>query len=183
MGVSLAEDYQALDARLRALELRLEALGGHGVPNQNTSTGSNVVFNQMLVGDRGTWTPAFAGTGTAGVFTYTNQDGYYYNISNMLFVFGRILISAIGTPPTGNMRITGLPYVSNATYYGGLAFTWISNFNYTAAALALTANTGLSQQYFDLVETFDNAVRVSAPAANFTNAACELRFFGRVPLA
>lgn len=166
------------ERRLAVLERQVALLTTRTRPNQNLSTGSAVEFLTYLSGTRGTWVPVFAGTTIAGAFTYTTNVGYYVVVSNMVHVFGRILISAIGTPPTGNMRILGLPFAANATYQGGACFTWISNINYTAGALALTAATAASNSYFDLIETFDNAVRVSYPAANFTNVAAELRFFG-----
>lgn len=129
----------------------------------------------------GTLTPAYAGTGTAGVFTYTNQIGKYIQANGIVFFWGRVTISAIGTPPTGNMQITGFPIANAATYNGQVEFNRVSNFNYAASALELTARIGPSGSVADLEEAFDNAVMVAAPAANFTNAACDLVFSGFYP--
>lgn len=137
-----------------------------------------ILPNANLITANGTWVPTFSGSTVAGVFTYTTQAGYYVEIGNIVFLFGFIGISAIGTPPTGNMRIGGLPVVSNATYNGGLQLNRISNFNYTAAALALGAIINTSGQIASLYETFDNIGVVAAPAANFTNANCQFIFTG-----
>lgn len=175
----LPKELLDLHLRLDALERKIGKASIASVPNQNLSVGSDVEFNSILIGLRGVWTPAFAGTTIAGVFTYTIQDGYYFVLSNNIVLYGRVAISAIPTPPTGNMRITGLPFPSHATITsGGICFTSISNFNYAANAIELKARTGSGVQFVDIREVFDNGAEVSVPAANFTNVACELRFFG-----
>lgn len=122
----------------------------------------------------GTWTPVFAGTGTAGVFTYTAQVGRYTRLGDQVHVHANIAISAITTPPTGTMRITGLPFTSAAGLQYSVRFGYVANFNYAAGAIDLTALVSPAQAYIDLYESFDNAAAQSAPAANFTNAACQL---------
>ena len=124
----------------------------------------------------GTWTPVWEGTGTAGVYTYTNQIGVFTRVGNLVYINARLTISAIGTPPVGNMRIGGLPYACEATYNHPVAFGFISQFNYTAAALDLNGIVGAGIAYISLRETFDNAATVAAPAANFTNTACDMIF-------
>lgn len=64
--------------------------------------------------ETGTWNPAFAGSATAGVFTYSIQTGIYTRLGNLVHISGRLTISAIATPPSGIMKITGLPFtISN----------------------------------------------------------------------
>jgi hypothetical protein len=128
----------------------------------------------------GTWTPEFIGTTVAGVFTYTNQLGYYVQAGSAVFVWGRCSISAIGTPPTGNMRLKGLPITCGVTnvYNGTLVFSRISNFNYTAAALQLTGIILTGGTVVQLEESFDNIASVAVPAANFTNTGTDLIFYG-----
>lgn len=125
----------------------------------------------------GTWTPTFVGSGTAGVYTYVNQVGQYYLVGKLVFIIGRVTISAIGTPPAGNMTINGLPFTSSARN-GAITFGRISQFNYTAGALQLTGRIGVSGTTIALEESFDNVVTVAVPAANFTNTACDLIFNG-----
>jgi hypothetical protein len=76
------------------------------------------------------------------------------------------------------MRIGGLPIQCGATYFGPVTFGFISQFNYTALAMELTAIVQLGQQYMSLYEAFDNGAAVLAPAANFTNVATDLIFSG-----
>lgn len=130
-------------------------------------------------GDRGpydgAWTPTFQGTTIAGVFTYGANTGKYWRVGNIVFAVAQLNITAIGTPPTGNMVIGGLPFSSASTYYyGGVTLGIIDNFNYTAAALALTGRIVPTEAIIRLYEVFDNAGNAAAPAANFTNVNCNM---------
>ena len=128
---------------------------------------------------QGGWTPAFTGTTIAGSFTYAKQFGIYTKINNQVFLYGAIQISAIATPPTGNMTITGLPIAAagvDAYYAAGVDWAFISNFNYTAAALDLTGYIRNATAIIELYESFDNAASVQVPAANFTNVNCFVTF-------
>ena len=69
----------------------------------------------------GAWTPALAGSGTAGTFTYSVQTGDYVRLGNTCFVRGRVRITAITVAPTGNLQITGLPFTSEAIGASGNA--------------------------------------------------------------
>lgn len=128
----------------------------------------------------GTWTPKFQGTTIAGTFVYSTQFGRYTRIGNMVFFRGRCQINTISVAPTGNMQITGLPITSTSTTndVGGVTFDYISNFNNAASAIQLTGAIVASSAVIDLYESFDNGAAVAAPAANFTNAACDLIFCG-----
>ena len=141
---------------------------------------SGLFPNYKVAYESGAWTPAFAGTGTAGAFTYTNTAGRYVRWMNIVHIWGRVAISAIGTPPTTLMVITGLPYAAAnvANQFGGVFFTDISNFNYAAGAIDLQGLIQPNEQLIRLLESFDNAGSQSAPAANFTNANCSLIFAG-----
>lgn len=58
--------------------------------------------------------PTVQGTGTAGTYTYTKQDGYYVRLGNMVFINIRILLASVSGSPTGTIRINGLPYLACA---------------------------------------------------------------------
>lgn len=152
-----------LQRQLRDLSDRLERL-------EKTDVGSIT----------STWTPAFAGTGTAGTFTYSVQVGYYTVIGPLVFIQFHVSISAISVAPTTNMTITGLPFTPSAVTnsHHGVVFTTISNFNYAANAIELTARIPPSDPRIFLFEAFDNIATVNAPAANFTNASCTLMGVG-----
>ena len=135
-------------------------------------------LESLLPAASGTWTTSYKGSGTAGVFTYTSQAGYYVKLDGFVLIWGRCAISAINTPPTGTMTIEGLPVACNGTYAGAVEFGTISQFNYTAAALDLTGAILAAASNIDLRESFDNATFVQVPAANFTNNSTDLRFAG-----
>ncbi len=137
----------------------------------------------VLLRNTGIWTPAFTGTTIAGVFTYVAGSppetyGTYTRLGNVAICQGGVQISAIGTPPTGNMTISGLPFAaaSDMNQQGSVIFSMIDNFNYAAAAIELTGRVFAGQSIVILAESFDNAAAVSSPAANFTNVNCRIRF-------
>lgn len=129
---------------------------------------------------KGTWTPTFNGSGGAGAYTYTVQVGHYTRLGNTVFIRGLVAISAIGGAPVGDMRIAGLPFTSaNTTNLYGLVDISSSNFNYAAGAIDLKGLIAPNTALIQLVESFDNAIAVNAPAANFTNANVALTFAGQ----
>ena len=137
----------------------------------------------VYVGASGTFTPAFKGTTFSGVFNYTAQGGTYFLYGNMVFVLAQLQIDSIGSAPTGNMTIIGLPFTSAAvaTAFGAVTFGNISNFNYAAGALQLTGFVSVSNSAIILREAFDNSATVAVPAANFTNASTNIVFSAVYP--
>ena len=124
------------------------------------------------------WTPTYKGTTVAGTFTYVSQVGRATVLGPLVFVQGVCALSAIGVAPTGNMTIAGLPLPVSAVPNGGVAFSFISHFNYSLLSLQLMGVIVGSGNVIDLYESFINAVAVRVPAANFTNVNCNLQFFG-----
>lgn len=130
---------------------------------------------------QGTWTPAWSGTSTNGAYTYSaTTNGQYTRTGRKVDISGRIQITAIITPPTGNMQIRGLPstLTSSGTLTGGIYAAYLSHFNYSATAKELTFLINTSTTFIDLYESFDAAVAIAVPAANFTDAACDIFFVG-----
>jgi len=146
----------------------------------SAGTGVAAASGEILTSLAGTWTPTFVGSTIAGTFTYSAQLGRYVKLGGFVFFYGHITISAISVAPTGIMSIGGLPFTSAAdtNLQGSVTFGMISNFKYTAASLALTGFIGNSGTSITLRESFTNAATVDVPAANFTNAACNLIFSG-----
>jgi hypothetical protein len=142
-------------------------------------------FFETLTGGQssGTWTPAWTGNTGAGVFTYTAQTGVYTRVGNLVYIAGHLQISAIGTPPTGAMTITGLPFTCEATYYHPISLGFISNFNYPANAMQLSGAVAPSTASISLYQSFDNAGGALVQAADFTNNACDIYFNGVYRLA
>lgn len=69
--------------------------------------------------ETGTWTPTLYGSSTAGTITNTQNHSYYIKIKDLVYV--RFYFSwKITTAPTGEVRMSGLPYIPG-TYYHGMA--------------------------------------------------------------
>jgi len=79
---------------------------GQGLKLPNSSSAD---VNTLDWYEEGTWTPVVIGTTSAGVGTYSVQDGRYTRFGNRVTFSSRITISA--HTGTGEMRITGLPFV------------------------------------------------------------------------
>lgn len=172
------DDWRALQLQLRSIERRLDALSGHGVPNQNTSTTSTPTFAGLSLSSVGVWTPAWVGSTGAGAYTYTNQAGNYVQVGTLVFFTGRMTISAIGTPPTGNMTISGLPFTSGSQQRGTVTFGRISQLDFNAADIHLTGFVNSANTNIALETVRDNGAAVAYPAATFTNVACDVIFSG-----
>jgi len=103
-------------------------------PNANSYTAAEVLDDY----EEGTWTPALAGTSTAGSYSSSSTDAHYVKIGR--FVSGYFNIQA-GTLSghSGNIKLTGFPFT--ATKGGGGYFTYIEgqSMSYTSS----TTNTTL----------------------------------------
>lgn len=133
---------------------------------------------ERMIYGTGTWVPSWSGSSTAGAFTYTTQVGVYTQVERLIFVSAHLLISAIGTPPVGNLRIAGLPFTCEATYDHSLAIGLLSNIDLTAADVQLTARVAAGSTLIALLESFDNLAATFYPAANFTNVNAEFELSG-----
>jgi len=68
-------------------------------------------LKEIPIKDKGTFTPALVGSGTAGTFTYTANLTLveWTRNGNRIEFNGRLVITAIAVAPVGNMTITGFP--------------------------------------------------------------------------
>jgi hypothetical protein len=71
------------------------------------------------------------GTSTAGTASYSLQKGRYTKIGRLVFI--EISLTWTGGDGTGNLRINGLPFTSNADTYGCLTVGQASNIALTAS--------------------------------------------------
>lgn len=128
---------------------------------------------------QGTFTPTFAGTSTAGTFTYSLQEGAYTRIGNTVFFILRVGISAISVAPTGNMIIAGLPLTASASAPPApTTLAFMNQIDYPAGAVELTARIGQGENFIRLAYSQDNGSNQSYPAASFTNASASLSASG-----
>lgn len=122
----------------------------------------------------GTWTPAFAGTGTAGTFTYSAQVGSYEQIGRMIIARFVLATSSASVSPTGTLNITGLPVTSGATANdnGACSLDLFNGWTGAAGYTQLAANIQPSATVFALIDNGSGKSAVATPASefNFTGA-------------
>lgn len=117
----------------------------------------------------GTFTPALAGVGTAGSFTYTAQAANYTRIGDRVFFNGRITASAITVAPVGLMTITGLPFAANATGAGGVmgvcAFALQTAFNVAAGYTQIEGVITATESRIQIYKNGDNVAVAAVTGA------------------
>ena len=71
--------------------------------------------------EEGTFTPEYAGSSTAGSFTYSTNLGYYTKIGRQVFV--EIILTNITevSAGTGTLNVTGLPFSNTESHSVGSA--------------------------------------------------------------
>lgn len=130
-----------------------------------------------------TWTPAIAGSGTAGTFTYdtTNTKAQYTRDGDRVEFNGRVLVTATAVAPTGSVRISGLPIVSgantdNGNILGGAAITF-SGVNLVAGYTQVEGVITGSVAFIQLYEMGDNVARAIMQGGELA-AAFDFFFWG-----
>ena len=90
--------------------------------------------------EQNTFTPTLLGSTTAGTPTYTQQNGSYYVVGDLVFFDVYITISALGGM-VGGVRVGNLPFaVKNvSTMYPSFSIGSISNATFPAGANQMTA--------------------------------------------
>lgn len=107
-------------------------------------------LERMELGTSGTFTPVLLGTGTAGTFTYSAQLGTYTQIGDRVCIDIRIGISAVAVAATGNLRISGLPFVASANLPGANSGMGYRNAALSAAAVVVVV---AGQSYLELYDS------------------------------
>jgi hypothetical protein len=107
--------------------------------------------------EEGTWTPTIGRDGAVNP-TYTEQVGYYVKIGRVVYLWGYVVWSAIGTTSAGGNRIQGLPFNAGSSQQNGWA-----NFG---GATGLATNPVLAGMIYNT----DMYLRKSANILASTNA-------------
>lgn len=89
--------------------------------------------------EEGTWTPTVIGTTVAGTGAYSQNDGLYVKIGKFVWVSCQIVQTA--HTGTGNMRITGMPFV-NSVINPPFTF-WHSAMTFTGQTMSLPSGTSI----------------------------------------
>jgi len=94
---------------------------GQGIDFSAAGNASGMTSELLNDYEEGTWTPAWASSGTLPTLSYSTQSGYYVKIGRVVHFWGRIFMSSWGGGGgSGNIRVSGLPFTSNSdSNHGG----------------------------------------------------------------
>lgn len=117
---TVVADIQALQSKVADITARLDDESVSEAPTQNALDDATALafialddaIPAQAAALSGTFIPTVVGSTTAGVGTYLTQQGNYTRIGDRLFFNLRLRWSA--TTGTGNLRVGGLPFPSNA---------------------------------------------------------------------
>ncbi len=88
---------------------------GKGIDFSATSNGSGTTSSEILNDyEEGTFTPVIVGGSSAGTATYTDQNGKYTKIGNVVYFRADVIWS--GHTGLGTLKITGLPFTTSQNY-------------------------------------------------------------------
>jgi hypothetical protein len=106
---------------------------GKGIDFSAVSDGSRSVSSNVLDDyEEGTWTPSFAGSTSAGTYTYLEQQGHYVKIGNQVTAWFNLTNIATSSAGSGTIRIKNLPFTVNwqsGFNGGGLGQVALNGFN------------------------------------------------------
>lgn len=115
------------------------------------------------------FTPALAGSTTAGTQTYSLQAGKATKIGRQVIATFNITLTAKDGATAGDIRVTGLPFTSGSTITYGVVFSRTENFDLDVAGgyYRVEGRLAPSTTYITLYEAGDNIGPVVLTAADF----------------
>lgn len=102
--------------------------GTPGITDNSAIVATTAFVNNRLPYTSGTFTPVFKGDSTAGTFTYSSQEGKYWKIGRLVYIYITLNGKCTSQPIGNYCGITGLPFnaayvpncgVSTSDYCGG----------------------------------------------------------------
>jgi hypothetical protein len=135
--------------------LNLTGTAGLGIVTSGSSNTVAFSIVDFVSPAANNWTPVVQGSVTAGTATYTYQHGVYARVGQVVFfTYDLTWNSHTGT---GNMQISGFPYIfalSNINYPTG---TLIQNVTLPSGAVDIYFNGVNAQSYGNIIATISNA--------------------------
>lgn len=106
--------------------------------------------------EEGTFTPEFAGSTTAGTYTYATRTGHYTRIGQMVNVTIKLTNISTTTAGVGNLNITGLPFASanNSSFACGSVV--LDQFDIAADTVSVAVRNDPNTAILEIRETRDN---------------------------
>jgi len=136
----------------------LAFVSGKGIDFSATAgTGTSELFDDY---EEGTWTPVIIGGTTAGTGTYSQQDGVYTKVGNLVTVSCYLAFTA--HTGTGHMKVSGLPFAgvgSSVDFQAGATQAQYINAGTSATQLAASVVTTASN--ISLYGFVNNAAKVA----------------------
>jgi hypothetical protein len=131
-----------------------------------TFNGDTAAANALDDYEEGTWTPVFAGTTTAGTYTYSFNSGGYRKIGSQVTVWGSLVDITESSAGTGDWKITSLPFTTSSDFVfaRGVGSLYVRQAAATRTGLALLFSNGSTT----LSPAYNNG---SSDASSFTIAA------------
>ncbi len=77
------------------------------------SNSTPVAANYLDDYEEGTWTPSIEGAGSAGTYTYAEQQGHYVKVGNLVTAWINLTNITSSSVGTSTLLITGLPFAAN----------------------------------------------------------------------
>ena len=123
------------------------------------------------------WTPTITFGGASTGITYGTQGAFYVRIGSLLFLRGRIVLTAKGSA-TGSAAIGGLPFTVGDTYGHGLRVNYFANMASIVDGMfaLMSSSSAVASLFMGNAET-----AVALTNANFTNTS-RLDFAGVLEL-
>jgi hypothetical protein len=100
--------------------------------------------------EEGTFLPIVQGSTTAGVGVYSTQDGRYTKVGRL--VTAEIYIVWTAHTGTGDLRIGGLPFTANASFYSAATIGLASNIALSASN-TISAINQINATYINIVQS------------------------------
>ena len=135
-----------------------------GIDFQNTGAGSSSTSSSHLLDDyeEGTWTPGYAGSSSAGSYTFTTQAGAYTKIGNRVTVDFKLLNIVTGSVGSGNVQIRGLPFtVQNTVDLNAQGSVRFSQYNVADSTIGISLQPSGNNSHCTIILTRDNTSNIS----------------------
>jgi hypothetical protein len=169
-----ANTFTALSGSAIATNTINETTAGSGVTIDGAllkDTGISFGNESLAAYDEGTWTPALAGSSTAGVQTYDRQVGTYVKIGKVVYAQFYLRMTAKDGTTAGNLLISGLPFatanISNAI--GGAVLGNYANLNRANPQAEVTLQVSANATTMPLYENVDNGAFANLTAADIVD--------------
>ena len=105
--------------------------------------------------ERGTWTPVYRGSSTAGSYSPGTAAGVYTKVGNVVYASASVL-NIGGSGGSGDLQISGFPFANDAGQ-ASLGHVFLDDFNMTNTAIYLVAIMSSGDSHITIREVKDTA--------------------------